>query len=253
MVVVPIFLIEFTKTNLVSVFVCGSWRLLCFQSLDLTLWFNGVFPYSPDFYVCCISSREMFSMSSHDVLFLWDVSDEIWGRIFSSCYDPVLPPAMQWQCPKQDEAYCSKSGEEYEWCVHFFRSAASWWLYQLLPAWLAVWLRCCLRSRKQPPLFPLSSTCRNRPIGQCSTLPWRCRGVFFSGLFRHFRSVFLRFSGLTHPLFLFCQEFLYGWVHLDVPSVRYGRGYDWIRIFILWATSQLLWVQLLLLVIVFHV
>ena len=192
------------------------------------------------------------SMSSHDVSFLWDVSDEIWGRIFSSCYDPVLPPAMQWQCPKQDEAYRSKSGEEYEWCVHSFRSAASWWLCQLLPAWLAVWLRCCLRSRKQPPLFPLSSTCRNRPIGQCSTLPWRCRGVFFSGLFCHFRSVFLRFSGLTHPLFLFCQEFLYGWVHLDVPSVRYGRGYDWIRIFILWATSQLLWVQLLLLVIVFH-
>ena len=60
------------------------------------------------------------SMSSHDVSFLWDVSDEIWGRIFSSCYDPVLPPAMQWQCPKHDEAYCSAGGEEYEWCVHFF-------------------------------------------------------------------------------------------------------------------------------------
>ena len=35
------------------------------------------------------------SMSSRDVLFLWDVSEEVRGRIFSSCYELVLPTAMQ--------------------------------------------------------------------------------------------------------------------------------------------------------------
>ena len=45
------------------------------------------------------------SMSSRDVfLFLWDVSEEVRGRIFSSCYDLVLPTSMQRQCPEEDEA-----------------------------------------------------------------------------------------------------------------------------------------------------
>ena len=176
------------------------------------------------------------SMSSRDVfLFLWDVSEEVRGRIFSSCYDPVLPTAMQWHCPKQDEAYRSKGGEEYQWCVHSFRSAASWWLCQLLSAWLAVWLRCCLRSCKHLPLFPLSSTCRNRMLGLCSNLPWKCFWLLFPLLLRIDSSPLSRLPG----------GFI--WLgSLECPVGPLWKGLGLSQIFILWATDQLLWDQLLL-------
>ena len=187
------------------------------------------------FLVCCISRCEIFQCRLVTFCFLWDVSEEVRGRIFSSFNDPVLPTAMQWQCPKQDEAYCSKSGEEYKWCVHSFRSAASWWLYQFPSAWLAVWLRCCLRSRKHLPLFPLSSTCRNRTLGLCSNLPWKCFWLLFPLLLRIDSSPLSRLPGV----FIWLGS-------LECPVGPLWKGLGLSQIVILWATDQLLSDQLLL-------
>ena len=38
-------LIEFTKTGLMSVFACGSWRLLCFQVWDISMSSRDVFVF----------------------------------------------------------------------------------------------------------------------------------------------------------------------------------------------------------------
>ena len=52
------------------------------------------FFHSPGF--SCLLYLQMWdvSMSSRDVLFLWDVSEEVRSRIFSSFYDLILPPTM---------------------------------------------------------------------------------------------------------------------------------------------------------------
>ena len=162
--------------------------------------------------------------------------------VMSHIYQPVMLRTL-----------IGKGGEEYEWCLHTFRSVASWWPCQLLSAWPAVWLGCCLQSRKHLPLLPWKCTCRNRPIELCNNLPWRCCGFFF--FFLLVLPVFDLFSSVSDdwltPFFSFVRSFYMAgltWMsrRSDMEGVKIESN------FILWATGRLLWVQLLLLVIAFH-
>ena len=163
------------------------------------------------------------SMSSRDIFCFYGMSLRRSGVGFSrlamilSSHQLCSDSAQNMMKPTAPQVVRNMSGAS----ISSFSSAAPWWLCQLLPAWPTVWLWCCLRCRKRLPLFPLSSTCRNRTIGQCSTLPWKCRGFSFLACFVTFDLFSSVSLGWLTPFSRFPGVFIW------LDSLRYLVGPLW--------------------------